>query len=64
MTLKEPVIARPLAGRGNLRQGRTPFVASRHFPRFSGDIYPAIMGGAACIGRHTPIFGIASLRSQ
>ena len=34
-----------------------PFVASRHFPRFIGDIYPAIMDGAANIGGHTPIFG-------
>ena len=41
------VIARPLVGRGNLRQGRPPFVASRHFPRFIGDIYPAIKVGAA-----------------
>ena len=31
----------------NLRQGLPPFVASRHFPHFSGDIYPAIKGGAA-----------------
>ena len=41
-----------------------PFVASRHFPRFSGDIYPAIKDGAACIGVRTPIFGIASFHSQ
>ena len=48
------VIARPLAGRGNLRQGRPPFVATRHFPRFIGDIYPAIKDGAACKGGLTP----------
>ena len=39
-----------------------PFVASRHFPRFIGDIYPAIMDGAANIGGHTPILGIATTR--
>ena len=33
--------------RHHLRQGRPPFVALRHFPRFIGDIYPAIKGGAA-----------------
>ena len=58
------VIARPLVGRGNLRQGRPPFVASRHFPRFIGDIYPAIVVGVACIDGHTPIIGIATLRSR
>ena len=58
------VIARERSDRGNLRQGRPPFVASRHFPRFSGDIYPAIKDGAACIGVRTPIFGIASFHSQ
>ena len=30
--------------RHHLRQGRPPFVALRHFPRFIGDIYPAREG--------------------
>ena len=33
-----------------------PFVASRHFPRFIGDIYPAIEGGAAVSARTTVLF--------
>ena len=35
-------------------QGRPPFVASRHFPRFIGDVYPAIEDGAAYIVVRTP----------
>ena len=41
------VIAKEQSDCGNLRQGRPPFVAMRHFPRFIGDIYPAIKVGVA-----------------
>ena len=43
----DAVIAKEQSDCGNLRQGRPPFVASRHFPRFIGDIYPAIKVEAA-----------------
>ncbi len=48
----------------NLGQGRPPFVASRHFPRFIGDIYPAIKYEIGYMVAITPFFGIAALRSQ
>ena len=47
MTVNKHVIAKECNDCGNLRQGRPPFVASRHFPRFIGDIYPAIKVGVA-----------------
>ena len=44
----------PLRVVATLGRVAPPFVASRHFPRFIGDVYPAIEDGAAYIVVRTP----------